>query len=240
MCWSGACSAARSHMIARCLQRAPSCRPAQMQRVGALRTGPIGSVERAVLRQTRSDVASARSRGRRRRRSALRGGPELVTVELTRLRAPFTTDLPMQRNHSTKTNRYAGVGMLLSLASWAGCMAGGLDAEQVEPGQTSSELAATTPGITTTPSGVAGAAAVILGGAAGAPAVLPTTSPCVSDADCHVAQDNCSECACHALNTSQSMPACNGAKVTCVLDPCADAVPRCIQGHCAAESDSVR
>lgn len=146
----------------------------------------------------------------------------------------------MQRTHSQKTIRYAGIGMLL----WsAGCMAGGLDAEQVEPGQTSSELAGATPGITptgTTPSGVAGAAAVILGGAAGAPAVLPTIAPCVSDADCHVARDNCSECACHALNTSQSMPACYGEKVTCVLDPCADAVPRCIQGHCAAESDSVR
>ena len=135
----------------------------------------------------------------------------------------------------------AGLGAVLS---FAGCLASGLDTEQVDPGQTSSELGAGPgPGITptgSTSSAVAGASAVILGGTAGGPAVAPTTAPCAADADCRVERDNCSECGCQALGTSQSTGACYGEKVTCVLDPCADSVARCIHGHCAAESNNIR
>jgi hypothetical protein len=132
------------------------------------------------------------------------------------------------------------------LLSFAGCMAGTVDAEQVEPGATSSELGiGPGPGITPTASAPAGAAgapalATILTPTAGGPAVAPKTAPCASDADCRVERDNCSECACQALGATQQMNACYGEKVTCVLDPCADTVARCVAGHCAAESEGIR
>src|SRR5262245_58701080 len=139
-------------------------------------------------------------------------------------------DLPMQPNQSKFTSAlcHVGIGMLLS---FAGCMAGAADEEPVEPGQTSSELGIG-PGPAITPTGTAGAAAIILPPTAGHPAVGPTTASCTTDADCRVERDNCSECACQALGASQAMSGCYGEKVTCVLDPCAQVVARCIAGHC--------
>jgi hypothetical protein len=112
---------------------------------------------------------------------------------------------------------YACLGMLLS---FGGCMAGPVEAERVEPGETSSELGnGPGPGITPSggePTGAAGApaSALISPPTAGGPAVAPTTAPCATDADCRVERDNCSECACHVLAATQHLDACYGSKVT--------------------------
>ena len=152
----------------------------------------------------------------------------------------------MQPNHSKTTSvrcylqratAYASAGILLS---FAGCM-GPADTEQVDPGQTSSELGIG-PGPGITPAGSkpsAAALSTILLPTAGAPAI-PNSAPCASDNDCRVERSDCSQCACHALGATQKMSACYGEKVTCVLDPCAETTARCIAGHCSAESENVR
>src|ERR1700761_1511534 len=150
-------------------------------------------------------------------------------------------DLAMQPDRSKRTNlrRFLGrAGLGTLLLSSVGCMAAGaMDSEEVDPGQTSSELGIIPP---VAGGGAAGALATVLPPTAGAPAIIAGAATCASDADCRVERANCSECACQALGASQSVTACYGEKVTCVLDPCASTVARCILGHCAAESDDAR